>query len=108
MSLPEPCEARRVVETKGLQAASSGLELSAGCLSHCHENCYAGFPRLAGFKPAPTKKTDPSSGGRCFAARAKTHPRNPPKPPSQREAPPITDSGMLWQAFRCLLPSCIK
>jgi hypothetical protein len=80
MILPEPCEARRVLETKALQAASSGLESRVERPSHCHQNRGAGFPGLAGFKPAPPKKKTPLRGKKYFAARAKTHPRNPRLP----------------------------
>jgi hypothetical protein len=54
---------------------------SAGRPTHYHLKRYAGFPGLAGLPPAPPKKKTPSSGGKMFAARANTHPRNPPKPP---------------------------
>jgi len=80
--LPEPYEARRVLETKAHQAASGGLEIQ----------CRASLPLLSklprrvsgfgGFATRPTKKEDPLfGGGKMFAARANTHPRNPPKPP---------------------------
>ena len=96
MILPEPCEARRVLETRALQAASSGLESNVGYLSDCHQNYYAGFPGLAGLPPAPHQKKTPSLGGEDVCDTAKTHPRNPPKPPLWSTGLIISDTSMAF------------
>jgi hypothetical protein len=79
MILPEPYEARRVLETRALQAASSGLESRVGRLAHCHPNCHAGFPGLAGLPPAPTKKEDPLFGGGDVYDTGQNTPAKPAK-----------------------------
>src|SRR5262245_41447685 len=79
MSLPEPCEVRRVLETRALQAASSGLEPSAGRLSHCHSNHCTGFPGLAGLPPAPTKKKTPLFRGEDVCDTGQNTPGKPAK-----------------------------
>jgi hypothetical protein len=80
MSLPEPCEAKVVMETKGHQAASSGLESSVGRLSHYHQHRFTGFPGLAGLTPAPHQKKTPSFGGKDVCSTGQSKPGKPAKP----------------------------
>jgi hypothetical protein len=55
------------METRAHHVASGRLIPYRERPSHCHQDCYAGFPGLAGFTPARRTKTDPLFwGGRCL------------------------------------------